>query len=76
VTDITALEFNGRLILDKIERGIAPKTKQQGANWLDTLEENKKNKTIEPKRLENALERLKIMIDKLLTKLKSFSHER
>lgn len=76
VADITDLEFDGRLILDKIERGIAPKTKQQGANWLDTLEENKKNKTIEPKRLENALERLKIMIDKLLTKLKSFSHER
>lgn len=76
VNDITNLEFDGRLILDKIERGIAPKTKQQGANWLDTLEENKKNKTIEPKRLESALERLKIMIDKLLTKLKSFSHER
>lgn len=76
VADITDLEFNGRLILDKIERGIAPKTKQQGANWLDTLEENKKNKTIEPKRLENALERLKIMIDKLVTKLKTFSHER
>lgn len=76
VADITDLEFDGRLILDKIERGIAPKTQQQGANWLDTLEENKKNKTIEPKRLENALERLKIMIDKLLTKLKSFSHER
>lgn len=73
VADITDLEFDGRLILDKIERGIAPKTKQQGANWLDTLE---KNKTIEPKRLENALERLKIMINKLLTKLKSFSHER
>ena len=76
VADITDLEFDGRLILDKIERGIAPKTKQQGADWLDTLEENKKNKTMEPKRLENALERLKIMIDKLLTKLKSFSHER
>jgi len=76
MADITGLEFNGRLILDKIERGIAPKTNQQGALWLDTLEENKKNKTIEPKRLENALERLKIMIDKLVTKLKSFSRER
>jgi len=76
MADITALEFNGRLILDKIERGIAPKTKQQGTNWLDTLEENKKNKTIEPKRIENALERLKIMINKLITILKSSSHER
>lgn len=76
VKDIDSIEHEGRLIVDRIENGIFPKTERQGKEWLQILEENKKKNTIEPNQLEKTINLLKEIIEKIISRIRSRSRGR
>lgn len=67
------IEYEGRLVMSKLERGIKPKNKKVAEEWLDTLKENKKKGLIQGNRLEQFMEQLKAMIDSFLSKIKGLA---
>lgn len=67
------IEYEGRLVMSKLERGIKPKNKKIAEEWLDTLKENKKKVLIQGNRLEQFMEQLKAMIDSFLSKIKGLA---
>lgn len=64
--NISQMERNGRIILFNLESGHEPKDQAEGESWTETLEENKRLKTIPQSRLQNGLDKLKKFLDKLL----------
>lgn len=70
---ISEMEKQGRLILNKVENGRMPEDEQKAKKWISVLEQNKEAGTIPLNRLESILEVLKAFLDKLLNKELSFS---
>lgn len=72
-SEMPEIEYEGRLVMSKLERGIKPKNKKVAEEWLDTLKENKKKGLIQGNRLEQFIEQLKAMIDSFLSKIKGLA---
>lgn len=70
---ISEMEKQGRLILNKVENGRMPEDEQKAKKWISVLEQNKEAGTIPLNRLESILEVLKAFLDKLLNKELRFS---
>lgn len=64
------LELNGRIILDKLEKGEEPQTKSQAIDWFNTLQKNIRYKIIPRGRLEGFLDKLKEIINKFVKREK------
>lgn len=69
--EITQSEVQGRMVIYALEQGGKPKSKAEGEMWLESLEENKKNKTIPRNRLEKAIDKLKLFLDKFIKRVKT-----
>ncbi|NVS75419.1 hypothetical protein HXD10_15195 [Listeria monocytogenes] len=67
---ISTLEFQGRLVLHNLENDRMPKNKEEGENWLEILEENKEEKTIPQNRLEKAIGKIKLFLEKFIKRAK------
>src|SRR5699024_3027927 len=48
------IEFKGRLVIDRLEKGYEPKNKKVADNWKGILDENKEKKLINNKQLNQA----------------------
>lgn len=68
--EISQSEFRGRMVIYALEQGGKPKSKDEGEMWLESLEENKENKTIPRNRLEKAIDKLKLFLDKFISRVK------
>ncbi len=67
---MSKIEFNGHLVIGRLEDGIKPRNKKVAENWLGILEENKEKKLITGERLNNAIQELKQILQKMLEKIK------
>lgn len=65
LTGITQVEFDARLVLNRVENDSKPRNRQQGELWVDTLE-NARGTKIEPSRLERGIERAKELLEKVI----------
>src|SRR5699024_11299215 len=52
------IEFKGRLVIDRLEKGYEPKNKKGADNWKGILDENKEKKLMNNKQLNQAMEKL------------------
>mgnify|MGYP005883399431 CR=1 FL=1 len=59
------MEFDARLVLNRVENDSKPRNRQQGELWVDTLE-NARGTKIEPSRLERGIERTKELLEKVI----------
>src|SRR5690625_1884694 len=64
------IEFKGRLVIDRLEKGYEPKNKKVADNWKGILDENKEKKLINNKQLNQAMEKLKMIMQKIISKIK------
>jgi|SRR5699024_5527131 len=64
------IEFKGRLVIDRLENGYEPKNKKVANNWKGILEENKEKKLINNQQLNQAMEKLKMIMQKIISKIK------
>lgn len=64
------IEFKGRLVIDRLEKGYEPKNKKVANNWKGILEENKEKKLINNQQLNQAMEKLKMIMQKIISKIK------
>src|SRR5699024_4368565 len=64
------IEFKGRLVIDRLEKGYEPKNKKVADNWKGILDENKEKKLINNKQLNQAMEKLKMIMQKIISKMK------
>src|SRR5699024_1310897 len=64
------IEFKGRLVIDRLEKGYEPKNKKVADNWKGILDENKEKKLINNKQLNQSKEKLKIIMQKIISKIK------
>src|SRR5699024_11356740 len=69
------IEFKGRLVIDRLEKGYEPKNKKVADNWKGILDENKEKKLINNKQLNQAMEKLKMIMQKIISKIKDRSEE-
>src|SRR5699024_2253026 len=64
------IEFKGRLVIDRLEKGYEPKNKKVADNWKGILDENKEKKLINNKQLNQAMEKIKMIMQKIISKIK------
>src|SRR5699024_1324303 len=64
------IEFKGRLVIDRLEIGYEPKNKKVADNWKGMLDEDKETMLINNKQLNQAIEKLKMMLQKIISKIK------
>src|SRR5699024_6477662 len=64
------IEFKGRLVIDRLEKGYEPKNKKVADNWKGILDENKEKKLINNKQLNQAMEKLKMIMQKIISDVK------
>ena len=62
---IDRVEFDARLVLDRVESGSKPRNRKQGELWVDTLENARETK-IEPSRLERGIDKAKELLEKVI----------
>lgn len=67
---MSQIEIKGHLVVDRLENGYEPKNKKVADNWHGILEENKEKKLISGERLNNAMQELKKIMQKMLDKIK------
>lgn len=65
---ISDLEYQGRKIIDRLEKGEQPETKEVAEDWKKTLEENRQKGLISPSRLGKFIEKLKEYISRFVEK--------
>src|SRR5699024_11984789 len=65
------IEFKGRLVIDRLEKGYEPKNKKVADNWKGILDENKEKKLINNKQLNQAMEKLKMRSEEHTSELQS-----
>lgn len=73
MAEMSELEYKGRLVVDRLEKGYEPKNKKVANNWKEILDKNKQKKLISSERLNQAMEKLKQAIQKIMTKMKGLS---
>src|SRR5690625_31989 len=64
------IEYKGHLVMDRLDKGIKPRNEKVAKNWLGILEENKNKKLINSDRLNQAMEQLQKIIQKMISKIK------
>jgi len=64
------IELKGRLVIDRLENGYEPKNKKVADNWKDILQKNKDKKLINSEKLNQAMEKLKLITQKIISKVK------
>ena len=62
---IDRVEFDARLVLDRVESGSKPRNRKQGELWVDTLENARETK-IEPSRLERGIDKAKELLERVI----------
>lgn len=70
LSEMPEIEYKGRLVIDRLEKGYKPKNKKVADNWMGILEENKERKLINNQQLNQAIEKLKLIMQKILSKIK------
>lgn len=70
LSSMPKIESQGRVIVDHLEKGHEPKNKKAALHWQRILEKNKEEKLINSERLNKALEKLKLIIQKMISKVK------
>ena len=65
VTEISEKEYNARLVLSKLDKGIQPHKKPIAEDWLKDLEKGKDTK-IKRSRLEEGMKQVKAKLDKFI----------
>lgn len=70
LSNMPEIEFKGRLVIDRLEKGYEPKNKKVANNWKGILEENKEKKLINSQQLNQAMEKLKMIMQKIMSKIK------
>ena len=65
VTEISKKEYNARLVLSKLDKGIQPHKKPIAEDWLEKLEKGKDTK-IKRSRLEEGMKQVKAKLDKFI----------
>ena len=65
VTEISEKEYNARLVLSKLDRGMQPHKKPIAEDWLKDLEKGKDTK-IKCSRLEEGMKQVKAKLDKFI----------
>lgn len=65
VTEISEKEYNARLVLSKLDKGIQPHKKPIAEDWLEKLEKGKDTK-IKRSRLEEGMKQVKAKLDKFI----------
>ena len=56
--------------IDRLEKGQEPKNKKVADNWKGILDENKEKKLINNKQLNQDMEKLKMIMQKIISKIK------
>lgn len=64
------IEYKGRLVMSKLEKGITPKNKETAEDWLAILNENKEKRLIQSNKLEKFIDQMKSMINSFLKKMR------
>lgn len=62
---IDRVEFDARLVLNRVESGSKPRNRKQGELWVDTLENARETK-IEPSRLERGIDKAKELLERVI----------
>lgn len=62
---IDRVEFDARLVLNRVESGSKPRNRKQGELWVDTLENARETK-IEPSRLERSIDKAKELLERVI----------
>lgn len=62
---IDRVEFDARLVLDRVESGSKPRNRKQGELWVDTLENARETK-IKPSRLERGIDKAKELLERVI----------
>ena len=62
---IDRVEFDARLVLDRVESGSKPRNRKQGELWVDTLENARETK-IEPSRIERGIDKAKELLERVI----------
>jgi len=70
------VEYEGRVILEKLENGEKPKDSYECSDWKDTLEENKVKRYIPENRLVQWIQQLGTWLKQLLTREKQQQQEK
>jgi len=64
------IEYKGRLVMSKLEKGIAPKNKETADDWLAILNENKEKRLIQSNKLDKFIDQMKSIINSFLKKMR------
>lgn len=67
---MSEIEYKGHLVMNRLDEGIKPRNEKVAKNWLGILEENKNKKLINSDRLNQAIEQLQKIIQKMISKIK------
>ncbi len=67
---MSEIEYKGHLVMDRLDKGIKPRNEKVAKNWMGILEENKNKKLINSDRLNQAMEQLQKIIQKMISKIK------
>lgn len=70
LSEMPEIEFKGRLVIDRLEKGYEPKNKKVADNWKGILEKNKEKRLINSEQLNQAMEKLKMIMQKIMSKVK------
>lgn len=62
---IDRVEFDARLVLNRVESGSKPRNRKQGELWVDTLENARETK-IDPSRLERGIDKAKELLERVI----------
>ena len=62
---IDRVEFDARLVLDRVESGSKPRNRKHGELWVDTLENARETK-IESSRLERGIDKAKELLERVI----------
>src|SRR5699024_6778281 len=64
------IEFKGRLVIDRLEKGYEPKNKKVADNWKDILDEIKDKKLINNMDLNRDIDNFKMIMQKIISIIK------
>ena len=73
---MSQVEYEGRIILDKLENKEKPRDSYECSDWKETLEENKINRYIPENRLTKWIQQLTTWLKQLITREKQIEQQR
>lgn len=73
---MSTVEYEGRIILEKLENDEKPRDSYECSDWKNTLEENKLKRYIPENRLTQWIQQLTIWLKQLLTWENKWNNEK